>query len=92
MSLSQRINKLEQKHSHNSWVVYPVLLDASGQKFTECPNKSQIVSVSFKSDGQEFRVKRNPGEAYDAFQGRATDDAKAHFDCIVVQPFDVAWV
>ena len=90
MSLSQRINKLEQKHSRNSWVVYPVLLDASGQKFTECSNKSQISSVSFKCDGQELRVTRNTGEAYDAFQGRSTDEAKAHFDCIVVLHFDVA--
>ena len=84
MSLSQRINKLEQKHSHNSWVVYPVLLDASGQKFTECSNKSQISSVSFKCDGQELRVTRNTGEAYDAFQGRSTDEAKARSETLLL--------
>ena len=48
MSLNHRINKLEHKHGHGFRVAYPVLLDASDQKFTECPDKSQIAAVLFK--------------------------------------------
>lgn len=92
MSLSHRINKLELKAGYNFRIAYPVLLCASGQKFTECPNSIQIAAVSFWCDGQGIRVNRNPGEAYDAFQSRAADNAKSYFDSIVVLPFDVAWM
>ena len=92
MSLNHRINKLEHKHGHGFRVAYPVLLDASDQKFTECPDKSQIAAALFKCNGQEIRIKRKSGEAYNSFQSRATDEVKSHFDCIIILPFDAAWV
>ena len=44
MSLKHRINKLEQEQEQEQGfrVTCPVLLDASDQKFTKCPDKARL--------------------------------------------------
>jgi len=89
MSIKNRIEKLEGKADTGYCFVFPMYRDKEGtlEGHPKLPD-NQVTSIEFVvgGDGEGFVVAREADEAFDAFEVRAFEEAKARFANPCVTP------